>query len=139
MQIRTVRNSLLLLSAAVSIACCTLAAKCAMADEPLSSEKPIPPLEWAYQGAAIADMMTTLDIKNHPNLQEENVILGPHPSDGKVLAYFAATGGLHYLITRELVNGNAPKPLVSAWELISTSFEISYAAHNYSLGLRFKL
>jgi len=120
------------------VSCCTLVAKCAHADEPTAVRQSMPPLEWAYQASAVADMMTTLDIKNHPELEEANPILGPHPSDRKVLAYFAATGALHYFVTRELVDQGAPRGLIDAWELISTSFEIGCTAHNYSAGLRFK-
>lgn len=114
-----------------------LSAGIAHADDPVDKSTPV--LEWAYQGAALADMATTLDIKNHPTLIEENPLIGSHPSDGRVLGYFAITGGLHYLITRELVNGSMPRPLINAWEVVSASVEVGMAAHNYSIGLRFRL
>lgn len=34
------------------------------------------------------DLFQTLDIKNHPQLVETNILLGPHPSDAKIVAYF---------------------------------------------------
>jgi len=97
----------------------------------------IPGLEYAYLGAATADMLTTLDIKHHANLQEMNALLGTHPSDAKVVAYFAATDALHAAMTCELVNGNVPHALVSAWEYVTIGIETGYAVHNYSIGLRF--
>jgi hypothetical protein len=107
----------------------------AKADE---TDTSTPKLEWVYQAAAAADMLTTLDIKNHPNLVEENPILGQHPSDAKVIGYFAATGLLHWAVTRELVNGNMPRPLINAFECVSIGVEAGFAAHNYSIGLRMK-
>src|SRR5947209_488416 len=40
----------------------------------------------ASQVAVLADLRTTLDIKNHPGGFEKNPILGRHPSDAKILA-----------------------------------------------------
>jgi hypothetical protein len=118
---------------------------------------PTPVTEWVYQGAAFADMLTTLDIKNHPahcspamsniygtgqpsvcsgGLVEENPLIGQHPSDGKVLGYFAATGVLHYLVTRELVRENVPAPIVQTWEALGIGLEVGMVAHNYQIGLR---
>ena len=97
---------------------------------------PTPVTEWVYQGAAFADMLTTLDISRHPNLVEENPLMGQHPSDGKVLGYFAATGVLHYLVTRELVRENVPAPIVQTWEALGIGLEVGMVAHNYSIGLR---
>lgn len=98
-----------------------------------------PVTEWVYQGAAFADMLTTLDISRHPNLVEENPLMGQHPSDGKVLGYFAATGVLHYLVTRELVRENVPAPIVQTWEALGIGLEVGMVAHNYSIGLRVRL
>jgi hypothetical protein len=97
---------------------------------------PTPVTEWVYQGAAFADMLTTLDISRHPNLVEENPLMGQHPSDGKVLGYFAATGVLHYLVTRELVRENVPAPIVQTWEALGIGLEVGMVAHNYQIGLR---
>ncbi len=128
--------STLLLSAAISLSCCTFVAQKALADDTV--DRSTPALEWAYQGAAVADMLTTLDIKNHPTLMETNPLLGEHPSNGKVFAYFAGTGVLHWAITRELVNGNMQRPLINTWEALTIGLEVGCAAHNYSIGLRFK-
>jgi hypothetical protein len=109
----------------------------AHADE-LDTRRPTPATEWVFDAALAADMLTTLDIKDHPKIQEENPILGPRPSDGKVLAYFAAGAALHWMLTRELLNGNVPQPLITAWELTSIGVEAGFAGHNYSIGLRAK-
>ena len=103
------------------------------------ADEPTPKLEWAYQAVPAADMLTTLDIAKHPQqFQETNALLGTHPSQGAVVGYFAAIGGLHYLITRELVNENVPAPIVTAWECVTIGVESAYVGHNYSIGLRMK-
>jgi hypothetical protein len=107
----------------------------AHADE-TNPNAPTPVTEWVYQGASFADMLTTLDIAKHPNLVEENPLMGQHPSDGKVLGYFAATGVLHYLVTRELVRESVPAPIVQTWEALGIGLEVGMVAHNYSIGLR---
>jgi hypothetical protein len=134
---RTPRNLVLLLSAAISVSCCVCAVKCARADDVLDETPKTPVLEWAYQGAALADMLTTLDIKNHPGIHETNPLMGPHPSDDRVLGYFAAYDLLHYGITRILVDLNAPRSLVTVWELGTIGYETDLVVHNYRLGLRF--
>jgi hypothetical protein len=95
-----------------------------------------PVTEWVYQGAALADMLTTLDISKHPNLVEENPLLGQHPGSIKVVGYFAATGMLHYLVTRELVRESVPATIVETWEALGIGLEVGMVAHNYSIGLR---
>ena len=107
----------------------------AHADE-TSPSAPTPVTEWVYQGAAFADMLTTLDIAKHPNLVEENPLIGQRPSTGKVLAYFAGTGLLHWAMTRELVRESVPAPIVQTWEALGIGLEVGMVAHNYSIGLR---
>ena len=97
----------------------------------------LPNEEYAYLGVATLDMLTTLDIKHHHDMWEINPVMGRHPSDAKVLTYFAVTDLLHAGITYELVEHNAPKALVKGWEYFSIGFESGYVAHNLSMGLRF--
>jgi hypothetical protein len=97
-----------------------------------------PALEFVFDAALAADMLTTADIKNHPPLVETNPILGQHPSDGKIAAYGAGVALLHAAITYEMVSNDVPKPLVTAWELIGIAVEAGYTARNYRLGLRVK-
>jgi hypothetical protein len=133
---RTERKLVLLAGAVVALGCYLGVARCALAGE-LDETPKTPALEWVYQASAAADMLTTLDIKNHPNLQESNPIMGPHPSDGRVLAYFAGYDLLHYGITRILVDVNAPRALVTGWELFTIGYETDLVVHNYRFGLRF--
>lgn len=49
-------------------------------------------LEIAYQVVAAVDALQTLDLR-YSNCHEANPLLGAHPSDAKVLAFFAAGGG----------------------------------------------
>lgn len=112
---------------------------CASAKADETIDRSTPNLEWVYDVAATADMLTTLDIRHHhPELVENNVVLGEHPSDAKVIGWFVGTDALHWAITRELVNGDVPRPLINAWECVSIGIEAGFAARNYSLGLRMK-
>lgn len=97
----------------------------------------LPTEEYVFFGASTLDMLTTLDIKNHPKIHETNFLLGEHPSDGKILGYFVGMDLLHAAITYELVDQNVPKPIVKAWEYVTIGVETGYAVHNLHLGLRF--
>jgi hypothetical protein len=100
----------------------------------------MPKLEYVFDAALAADMLTTLDIKNHPGkIEETNAILGKHPSDAKVITYGLACGAVHALITREMVNGHVPSVIVNVWEALSIGVEARAAGNNYRLGLRFAL
>lgn len=46
-------------------------------------------LQSISQGLLVADWQQTLDIKNHKTIHEKNPILGEHPSDARINAYFA--------------------------------------------------
>jgi hypothetical protein len=98
-----------------------------------------PKMEWAFDAALAADILTTLDIKNHPGYHETNAILGDHPSDARILGYGAACALIHMAITRELVDQGVPAKVINAWEWAGTAVEIGFAGHNYSIGLRFAL
>ena len=52
--------------------------------------------EITYQGLAAIDWLQTRNIAKNPNYYEQNPILGEYPSVGKVNAYFAITGIVHY-------------------------------------------
>jgi hypothetical protein len=99
--------------------------------------KSLPKEEYVYFAAASLDMLTTMDIKHHPEYEESNIFLGKHPSDAKILGWFVLTDLLHAGITYELVDNDVPKPIIKAWEYISIGVETGYAVHNYRLGLRF--
>jgi hypothetical protein len=99
--------------------------------------EPVPTTEWVYQGTALVDTLQTLSIAGHPmQWQEVNPVLGPHPSKGAVLGYFAATGLLHFAITKEIVNGHVPGVIVQGWECATIALEVGAVAHNFHVGVR---
>lgn len=97
----------------------------------------MPKLEWAFDAALAADMLTTADIHRH-NLVETNFVLGQHPSTAKIAAYGAGVAIFHALITYELVSQDVPKPLITAWEAVSIGIEVGYTGHNLSLGCKLR-
>lgn len=97
-----------------------------------------PKLEFVFDAALAADMITTAQIKNHPPLYETNPILGRHPSDAKIAGYGLAVAGLHAAITYEMVSQGVPRVIINTWELLGIGIETGYVAHNYKLGLRIK-
>lgn len=99
----------------------------------------LPKTEWVFDAALAADMMTTLDIRHHPGYYEQNPILGQHPSDAKVIGYVALSAALHAFITNEMVTEHVPMPIIQTWEAGSIAIEVGCAAHNYHIGLRFRL
>jgi hypothetical protein len=98
----------------------------------------LPRFEYAFDAVWFADMLTTLDIKEHANLQETNKMLGPHPSDAKVIGYFTAGAAVHALITHELQEHGAPRWITNGWELVTIGSEAATVRSNLALGLRFK-
>ena len=99
--------------------------------------KSMPKEEYFFYAAEAADMMTTLDIKNHPNLQEENPILGHHPSDAMVISMCSVAALIHSSITYVMVDNGVNPKVIKAWEYVSIGVESGFAVHNLRLGLRF--
>ena len=93
--------------------------------------------ESAYQALHLADMMQTLDIKNHAGHHESNPILGQHPNDGQVVAYFAAEAGLHYVVTKALYDGDAPMWAQRLWQGAWLYWETDNVYTNHQHGIRF--
>jgi len=100
--------------------------------------KSMPKLEYVFFAAEAADMLTTLDIKNHPELRETNPILGSHPSDARIITYGSVTALIHSSITYVMVDSGVNPKVIKAWEYVSIGAETGFALHNYKLGLRFK-
>jgi hypothetical protein len=91
--------------------------------------------EGAYQGAALADMLTTLDIHRHADGYESNPIIGRgYPREGRVYTYFAVTGLAHAAITYELVQHGFEKT-AWAWEAGTIGMELYWVDHNFHTGL----
>lgn len=97
-----------------------------------------PALEFVFDAALTADMLTTAQIKNHPPLVETNPILGEHPSTGKIAAYGLGVATLHAAITYEMVSQGVPRAIINTWEVLSIGIETGYVIHNYKLGVRIK-
>jgi len=100
--------------------------------------KSMPKLEYVFYAAEAADMLTTLDIKNHPNLQEENPLLGHHPSDATIVGATTITALIHSSITYLMVDHDVNPKVIRAWEILSIGTESGFALHNWKMGLRFK-
>ena len=98
-----------------------------------------PAEEYVFIAASMADMLTTLDIKHHPNQYETNFLIGPHPNDATIVGYFVGVEALHAGVTYMLVNGDAPKWVVKVWEYSTIGIETGAAVHNWRMGLRFSL
>jgi hypothetical protein len=113
--------------------------QCARADEHYGNFVTTQPVEeFVFDAALAADMLTTADIKNHPNLIETNPILGQHPSDAKIAMYGASAALLHAAVTYELVSQDVPKPVIRVWEYLSIGVEVGYVTHNYKIGLKMR-
>jgi hypothetical protein len=78
------------------------------------------------------DAAQTLDIKNHPDIYETNPLLGRHPSDLKIGAYFIGAGFAHTAITKAL-----PTEYRAAWQYGWAALEIGTIIRNRRLNLRF--
>ena len=79
----------------------------------------------------VVDCLTTLDIKNHPDMYETNLILGPHPSDSKILVYFAICNIIFCMVALAL-SDTIQYIWIGAWAIV----EIRYIINNLKLGLK---
>jgi hypothetical protein len=90
-------------------------------------------LEVGYAVAATFDMLTTLDIKNHDDIEESGpakIFLGRNPETLPTVGYFVGTTVLHYAVSRAL-----PRGYREAWQGLTLVIEGGYAANNIRLGL----
>ena len=108
---------------------CGLLTASAHADEwePLDTK-----LEIAWLALDTADMMQTLDIKNHSDRRETNKTFGSHPSDAKVIGLFAAGAAIHYGISSHL-----PAPYRTWYQGASILLAAGIVAHNHAMGMQF--
>ena len=83
----------------------------------------------ASQVAVLADIRTTLDIKNHPGGFEKNPVLGRHPSDAKILAL----GGLSMAVQAAAWYA-LPSPWRNVLSGVMLTVEIGMVANNVSGG-----
>lgn len=94
--------------------------------------------EGAYQVLAAVDAAETLDLVQHPghwHWYETNPVLGKHPSDGRVVTYFAVSGVAHAGVTCLLAQSGAPPWVTRAFELVSIGIETRALANNAERGV----
>ncbi len=88
----------------------------------------------AAQTSSVLDMLQTLDIKRHPEqLYEINPLLGEHPSDARVLTYFAASAVIKTAAWYAL-----PRGWRNIVPLLNLAVEIPLIAHNANVGLQIR-
>lgn len=90
--------------------------------------------EAVYQVLHLADAATTADIHNDPETREvgpAKLFLGSQPGRMDTAAFFAATAGLHYLVSRQLTGAYR-----RAWQYVTIGASGGFAYNNLSLGLR---
>jgi hypothetical protein len=88
-------------------------------------------LEGAFVIATALDWRQTREIKHHPNLCEQNSLLGRHPSDTTVDSYFATTVLLHAVVADQLSG-----KWRTAWQCVWIGLEVGTVQRNYALGIR---
>ena len=88
-------------------------------------------VQLVYTGIVLVDREQTLDIKNHPELHENNFILGEHPSDERINTLIPLAIAGHWLVTWWL-----PKEKRMAWQLFTGGAETAAVFHNYQIGLK---
>ena len=98
------------------------------------------PAPWRTQDTvrqvAIAAMIAvdhgqTLDLKNHPELEETNPLLGKHPTDREINAHFITVQILHPLISYMLPHG-----MRDIWQWGSMGLWGAVIINNSQLGLK---
>ena len=90
-------------------------------------------LELVFDATLLMDYGQSRDIKNHPGHYETNPILGPHPHDDKIMAYFVLAGLGHYAVTKALLAEWRP-----AWQYSWIAIEIAQIIKNRQLGIGFE-
>jgi len=79
----------------------------------------------------VLDCLTTLDIKNHADLHETNLILGQHPTDTKIILYFLICMIVFCMGALLLL-----EPFCYIWISVWTVVEIYCLFNNFKLGLK---
>ena len=88
--------------------------------------------ELSFQVVNFIDMMQTIEIVQHDDLYYvTNPILGTHPQQNEVIAYFMIRGAMHYHTTKWL-----PKKLRVPWLTVTVLPQIPIIEHNHNLGIR---
>lgn len=86
--------------------------------------------ELAFTALLALDTIQTHNIAHVPTYQEENPILGPHPSNAAVNQYMLGCAVGHYIISRIL-----PAQDRQYWQWLTIGVEGSIVAHNFYIGV----
>ena len=86
--------------------------------------------ELAFTGLLLLDTLQTHNISHVPTYQEENPILGPHPSNAAVNRYMLGCAVGHYVISRML-----PEKDRRYWQWLTIGIEGGVVAHNFYIGV----
>lgn len=78
------------------------------------------------QGSLALDCAQTLQIKYHQGHSEVNPILGPHPGDAKVVAYFAV-----HIAVQEVVYRWAPRSISTPLSIGTIVIEGMWIDNNF--------
>ena len=77
------------------------------------------------------DMLQTLEIANNDNYYEKNKILGRHPSEAQVIAYFISRGFAHYHATKMI-----PLKYRNIWHTYNVVYNYDVIRDNHDIGIR---
>tara|TARA_B100001057_G_scaffold496421_1_gene597864 strand:- start:12 stop:362 length:351 start_codon:yes stop_codon:yes gene_type:complete len=77
------------------------------------------------------DMLQTLEIANNDNYHEKNKILGKHPSEAQVIAYFISRGFAHYHVTKMI-----PLKYRNIWHTYNVVYNYDVIRDNHNIGIR---
>ena len=77
------------------------------------------------------DMLQTLEIANNDKYYEKNKILGRHPSEAQVIAYFISRGFAHYHVTKMI-----PLKYRNIWHTYNIVYNYDVIRDNHALGIR---
>ncbi len=93
-------------------------------------------LETTYQLLHAADVVQTLQLHNHPELREANPLLGDHPTQGKIGAFYLISAYGH-AYTTDALDAHVPRWACRTWQALTLVDAAEAVRHNYQLGLRF--
>jgi hypothetical protein len=86
----------------------------------------------AYLICHAADWLQTKEISRNPDHYETNIILGKHPGQNEIDAYFLGTAIAHTAISYYL-----PPKYRRIWQYVTLSFEMGVVGHNIGAGVAF--
>lgn len=98
------------------------------ASEPFTKTDTV--LQTISQASLVIDWGQTLDIKNHEWMYERNPILGKHPSDSKINAYFVGAIIGNQLMAQYLEGNNR-----RIWQVAIIAIQTITITENHQLGL----